>query len=87
MDIFKPEYKAWEADLRYIYFLERAFWWRNQMHLDPIRGLFLGVKTLKIIFWSYEVIDLWWLGGSMTSFHVILVQNERLIPSQRLKLS
>ena len=35
---------------------------------------------------TYDVIGLWWPGGSMTSFRVFLVQNECLNRNQRLKL-
>ena len=49
--------------------------------------IFRGQKFEKIIFGSCDVIDLWWPGGSMTSFQVFLMQNECLNRNQRLKLS
>ena len=43
-----------------------------QCFLMPM-DYFQGSKIRKIIFGSYDVIDLWWPGGFMTSIQVILV--------------
>ena len=48
--------------------------------------IFRGQKFEKNIFGSYDVIDIWWPGGYMTSFQGFLVQNECLNRNHRLKL-